>query len=183
MFVSLLQKAEPTAIKKTATTTTTATIPNKRLDLRQRNQAPSSHGQTRRPACRPGRGRWCSIASPPAPCGLCLAERRRLAVAGMSHVTETEPTTPRASHPPVPFIKPHPATAERRASFADCGIEKCHVGDRDRLLSVTAGNWLSQHRRQERYWSGNGSATAAEIVSSLCGVFTPWRSCPPVSAG
>ena len=28
-----------------------------------------------------------------------------------------------------------------------------------KMLSVTAGDWLSQHRRQELYWSGNGSAT------------------------
>ena len=66
---------QPTAIK--TATTTTATIPNKRPDRRQRNQA---HGQTRRP----GRGRWCSIASPLAPCVLCLAEaeaqRSRLVV-------------------------------------------------------------------------------------------------------
>ena len=99
---------QPTAIK-TATTTTTATIPNKRPDRRQRNQA---HGQTRRP----GRGRWCSIASPPAPCVLCLAERRRLAVAGMSPRRNRPP--PALRTPSVPFIKPHRATAGRRASFA-----------------------------------------------------------------
>ena len=99
---------QPTAIK-TATTTTTATIPNKRPDRRQRNQA---HGQTRRP----GRGRWCSIASPPAPCVLCLAERRRLAVAGMSPRRNRPP--PALRTPSVPFTKPHRATAGRRASFA-----------------------------------------------------------------
>jgi len=99
---------QPTAIK-TATTTTTATIPNKRPDRRQRNQA---HGQTRRP----GRGRWCSIASPPAPCVLCLAERRRLAVAGMSPRRNRPP--PALRTPSVPSIKPHRATAGRRASFA-----------------------------------------------------------------
>jgi hypothetical protein len=99
---------QPTAIK-TATTTTTATVPNKRPDRRQRNQA---HGQTRRP----GRGRWCSIASPPAPCVLCLAERRRLAVAGMSPRRNRPP--PALRTPSVPFIKPHRATAGRRASFA-----------------------------------------------------------------
>ena len=99
---------QPTAIK-TATTTTTTTVPNKRPDRRQRNQA---HGQTRRP----GRGRWCSIASPPAPCVLCLAERRRLAVAGMSPRRNRPP--PALRTPSVPFIKPHRATAGRRASFA-----------------------------------------------------------------
>ena len=99
---------QPTAIK-TAATTTAATIPNKRPDRRQRNQA---HGQTRRP----GRGRWCSIASPPAPCVLCLAERRRLAVAGMSPRRNRPP--PALRTPSVPFIKPHRATAGRRASFA-----------------------------------------------------------------
>ena len=84
-------------------------VPNKRPDRRQRNQA---HGQTRRP----GRGRWCSIASPPAPCVLCLAERRRLAVAGMSPRRNRPP--PALRTPSVPFIKPHRATAGRRASFA-----------------------------------------------------------------
>ena len=104
---------QPTAIK--TATTTTATVPNQRPDRRQRNKA---HGQTRRPACRPGRGRWCSIASPPAPCVLCcLAERRRLAVvAGMSPRRNRPP--PALRTPPVPFIKPHRATAGRRASFA-----------------------------------------------------------------
>ena len=38
-------------------------------------------------------------------------------------------------------------------------------------LSVTAGNWLSQHRRQELYWKGNGFATGQKsyppcVVSS-----------------
>ena len=83
--------------------------PDKRPDRRQRNQA---HGQTRRP----GRGRWCSIASPPAPCVLCLAERRRLAVAGMSPRRNRPP--PALRTPSVPSIKPHRATAGRRASFA-----------------------------------------------------------------
>ena len=60
--------------------------------------------------------RWCSIASPLAPCVLCLAERRRLAVAGMSPRRNRPP--PALRTPPVPFIKPRRATAGRRASFA-----------------------------------------------------------------
>jgi hypothetical protein len=47
---------------------------------------------------------------------LCLAERRRLAVAGMSPRRNRPP--PALRTPSVPFIKPHRATAGRRASFA-----------------------------------------------------------------
>ena len=129
---------QPTAIK-TATTTTTATIPNKRPDRRQRNQA---HGQTRRP----GRGRWCSIASPPAPCVLCLAERRRLAVAGMSPRRNRPP--PALRTPSVPFIKPHRATAGRRASFA--ALRNASVGDRDRLFGSSFSTSTGHRKRNPR---------------------------------
>ena len=47
---------------------------------------------------------------------MCLAERRRLAVAGMSPRRNRPP--PALRTPSVPFIKPHRATAGRRASFA-----------------------------------------------------------------
>ena len=62
---------------------------------------------------------------------------------------------------------------ERSAVCGCAALKSAFDFATDGDLSVTAGNWLSQHRRQELYWKGNGFATA-EIVSSLCGVFTSW---------
>ena len=63
---------------------------------------------------------------------LCLVSCRAPATCRRRHVTETEPTTPGASHPVRTLHQTAPG--DRRTSSFVCGIAKCHVGDRDRLF-------------------------------------------------
>ena len=131
----------------------------------------SSTNHTDRHADREGGGGARSPARPP-PCALCLAERRRLAVAGMSPRRNRPP--PALRTPSVPCIKPHRATAGT-PSFV-CGIEKCHVGDRDRLFgssfSTSTGHRERNLRaalRNARALPSGASLSAGETASEGAG--------------
>ena len=79
---------------------------------------------------------------------LCLVSCRAPATCRRRHVTETEPTTPRASHPVRTLHQTAPG--DRRTSSFVCGIEKCHVGDRDRLFGSSFSTSTGHRKRNPR---------------------------------
>ena len=79
---------------------------------------------------------------------LCLVSCRAPATCRRRHVTETEPTTPRASHPVRALHQTAPG--DRRTSSFVCGIEKCHVGDRDRLFGSSFSTSTGHRKRNPR---------------------------------
>ena len=96
----------------------------------------------------PGQGSNHKGASS-SPRGSPGASRQRApATCRRRHVTETEPTTPRASHP----ARAHHETApgNRRTSSFVCGIEKCHVGDRDHLFGSLFSTSTGHRKRNPR---------------------------------
>ena len=119
---------------------TSSQQPSSQLQLKQQQQQQErTPGQTPRPAAaqpstrtdtQTGKGAVVLDRQPARP--LCLVSCRAPATCRRRHVTETEPTTPRASHPVRTLHQTAPG--DRRTSSFVCGIEKCHVGDRDRLF-------------------------------------------------
>ena len=79
---------------------------------------------------------------------LCLVSCRAPATCRRRHVTETEPTTPRASHPVRTLHQTAPG--DRRTSSFVCGIDKCHVGDRDRLFGSSFSTSTGHRKRNPR---------------------------------
>ena len=79
---------------------------------------------------------------------LCLVSCRAPATCRRRHVTETEPTTPRASHPVRTLHQTAPG--DRRTPSFVCGIEKCHVGDRDRLFGSSFSTSTGHRKRNPR---------------------------------
>ena len=104
----------------------------------------------------------------------CLVSCRAPATCRRRHVTETEPTTPRASHPVRTLHQTAPG--DRRTSSVVCGIEKCHVGDRDRLFgssfSTSTGHRKRNPRaalRNARALPSGASLSAREMASEGAG--------------
>ena len=79
---------------------------------------------------------------------LCLVSCRAPATCRRRHVTETEPTTPRASHPVRTLHQTAPG--DRSTPSFVCGIEKCHVGDRDRLFGSSFSTSTGHRKRNPR---------------------------------
>ena len=135
---------------------TSSQQPSSQLQLKQQQQQQErTPGQTPRPAAaqpstrtdtQTGKGAVVLDRQPARP--LCLVSCRAPATCRRRHVTETEPTTPRASHPVRTLHQTAPG--DRRTSSFVCGIEKCHVGDRDRLFGSSFSTSTGHRKRNPR---------------------------------
>ena len=136
---------------------TSSQQPSSQLQLKNsnNNNKSGSPEQTPRPAAaqpstrtdtQTGKGAVVLDRQPARP--LCLVSCRAPATCRRRHVTETEPTTPRASHPVRTLHQTAPG--DRRTSSFVCGIEKCHVGDRDRLFGSSFSTSTGHRKRNPR---------------------------------
>ena len=135
---------------------TSSQQPSSQLQLKQQQQQQErTPGQTPRPAAaqpstrtdtQTGKGAVVLDRQPARP--LCLVSCRAPATCRRRHVTEKEPTTPRAAHPVRTLHQTAPG--DRRTPSFVCGIEKCHVGDRDRLFGSSFSTSTGHRKRNPR---------------------------------
>ena len=112
------------------------------------------------PGARPGGpGRWPPVSGPSGACSGCVrtaagAPPHRGGARGESFdvllldPTSAALTTPRASHPVRTLHQTAPG--DRRTSSFVCGIEKYHVGDRDRLFGSSFSTSTGHRKRNPR---------------------------------
>ena len=131
---------QPTAIK------TSSSSNNNNSNNPEQTPRPAAAQPSTRTDTQTGKGAVVLDRQPARP--LCLVSCRAPATCRRRHVTETEPTTPRASHPVRTLHQTAPG--DRRTSSFVCGIEKCHVGDRDRLFGSSFSTSTGHRKRNPR---------------------------------